>query len=251
MTTALPPEVESAADRITLPVERPLALPDAVTGELRRLLAWWQSLGDGTPPRECVVEPGMGDVPDVSGALLAGLAAADAAVDAGANVVIPRVADRDDSAARALVAALTRTDAPAVVPQGEGMSDAAWMAKVAGIRDLSFALAPLRGEPATLLALLTANSMAFVVGALLGAAARQTPCIIDGTDELAAAVVADRVSARAKAWWICGSQSTDPARHAAAERVDLSPGLPLALSDDDGLGAEATLALLRLLTSTG
>jgi nicotinate-nucleotide--dimethylbenzimidazole phosphoribosyltransferase len=96
---------------------------------------------------------------------------------------------------------------------------------------------------------LHAYQVAAVVGVLLSAAARRTPCLVDGTDELAAALVADRLCYRAKGWWRAGSDSPDPGRRAATERIDLAPGLPLGLTDDAGRGAEATLAILTLLTS--
>jgi hypothetical protein len=35
---------------------------------------------------------------------------------------------------------------------------------------------------------------------------------------------------------------------AAIDRIDLAPGLPLGLTDDVGRGAQATVALLGLLT---
>ena len=72
-------------------------------------------------------------------------------------------------------------------------------------------------------------------------------CLPDGTDEHAAALVADRLCYRASGWWRAGATSADPARAAAADRIDLAAGLPLALTDDEGKGAAATLALLQLV----
>jgi nicotinate-nucleotide--dimethylbenzimidazole phosphoribosyltransferase len=259
VTNELPPEVEAVKERITLPgpsgPETPepgfsrTELPPAITGELRALLSWWRTVSDGSPPNERHVEPDADLPASAATAMLAGLAAADRAIDGGATLLIPRVVLRDDIAARSLVAVLTRLDASVMVPQPEGMPDSAWMEKVTAIRDASYRLSFERAEPVPLLDAAATPGIAFLIGVLLNAAARRTPCILDGTDELAAALVADRISAGARAWWICGSQSTDPARSAAAERIDPAPGLPLALTDDEGLGAQATLALLRLLTA--
>ena len=85
---------------------------------------------------------------------------------------------------------------------------------------------------------------------LLGAAARRTPCLIDGTEPATAALVADRLAFRAKAWWREAATSTDPAQRAAVNRIDLTAGLPLALSDEGGHGAQATVALLRLVAGS-
>ena len=121
------------------------------------------------------------------------------------------------------------------------------MVMCADVRDRAAAVVDLRGEPMALLAALPAPGIAYTTGVLLGAAARRTPCLVDGTDELAAALVADRLCHRARGWWRAASDSPDPGRAAAIDRVDLAAGLPLALTDDAGRGAQATLALLAAL----
>jgi nicotinate-nucleotide--dimethylbenzimidazole phosphoribosyltransferase len=248
VTGQLPPEIEDVAGRITLPAASAPPTPAHVTGELRTLLAWWLSVSGGAAPIDRVIASEVAAGQDAAAAVLAGVEAAERAVDAGATLLVPRATTRHDTAARALVSVLTRTDPPAVTPQPEGAPDRAWMATVAAIRDDAYRLSGQRGDPLALLDGAAVPDIAFAVGVLLGGAARRTPCIVDGTDECTAALVADRISGRAKAWWMCGSQSTDPARQAVAERVDLAPGVPLALSDEAGFGAEATLALLRLVT---
>jgi nicotinate-nucleotide--dimethylbenzimidazole phosphoribosyltransferase len=154
------------------------------------------------------------------------------------------VRDRDEIAARTVIALLTRREASTVLGQPVGMPDREWMAACAAVRDRMAEVVEHRGEPLVMLAALGATSIAAVAGSLLAASARRTPCLVDGTDELAAALVADRLCYRAKGWWRAGSDSPDPGRAAAVERIDLSPGLPLGLTDDAGKGAQATLALL-------
>jgi nicotinate-nucleotide--dimethylbenzimidazole phosphoribosyltransferase len=249
VTADLPAEITAAAERIGAPTASSEELPESVTGELRGLLAWWHDVCGTTPPQPSVIAGEQGSWTTASDAMRAGLEAADRAIDAGANVLLPRMVSHDDSPARTVIAVLARQDAPALVPQPEGFTDAAWMAKVTKVRDAAHHASDLRAEPVDLLDDTGALEVAFIVGVLLGAAARETPCVVDGTDELAAVLVADRISLSAKQWWRCGSQSTDPARAAAAERADVDRGLPLALTDDAGLGAESTLALLRMLTS--
>ena len=249
MTSELPYEVSAALERIQAPSALAREIPSDVTGELRRLLSWWFGVGGSAEPHPVIVEDDPAEWPTSADAMTAGVEAADRAVDEGATVLVPRVLHRNDVSARTVIAVLTRADSPALVPQPEGVSDAQWMTTVTAVRDKSFRAAEHRGEPVPLLDAAEARSVAFIVGVLLGSSARETPCLIDGTDELAAALVADRIHMTAKAWWRCGSQSTDPARTAACERADLDAGLPLGLTDDDGLGAEASLALLRLLTS--
>ena len=219
--------------------EAPRGGPTTVTGELAVLHDWWRSVGADRPLVAV-------DIPCSAGTVADGLAAADRAVDAGATLLVPRVVDRDDLAARTVVALLTRREASAVVHQPVGMSDRAWMAQVASVRDGVAASTELRGEPEQLTGTIGTRGIAVAVGVLLGAAARQTPVIIDGTDELAAALLADRLCYRAKGWWRPGSTSPDSGRIAAVDRLDIAAGVPLGLSDDAGLGARATLALLAL-----
>ena len=211
----------------------------AVTGELRRLHAWWRVVGGGEPLTSV-------EVPCPPGTIADGIAAADRAIDAGATLLIPRVAHRDDRAARTVFALLTRREASSVVHQPAGMTDRAWMTDVAAVRDAVSTSTELRGEPERLAADLGSSGIATAVGVLLGSAARRTPSIVDGTDELAAALIADRLCYRAKGWWWPGSSSPDPGRTVAVDRLDVEPGLPLGLWDDTGLGARATLALLSL-----
>jgi nicotinate-nucleotide--dimethylbenzimidazole phosphoribosyltransferase len=236
-------EVEDLLGRISVPEPREVALPEDLTGELRRLAIWWRSRSDGDPREWSVlVTEDLGE--NASDALLSGAAAADRAVDSGRVLLVPRVRDRDEIAARTVIALLTRREASTVLGQPVGMPDREWMAACAAVRDRMAEVVEHRGEPLVMLAALGATSIAAVAGSLLAASARRTPCLVDGTDELAAALVADRLCYRAKGWWRAGSDSPDPGRAAAVERIDLSPGLPLGLTDDAGKGAQATLALL-------
>lgn len=239
--------LDALVARIEAPEPRSVHLPDDLTGELRRLAQWWQERSDGDPRAWTTLTLDPGEV-DVRGALLAGAEAVDRAVDAGATLIVPTVSARDDVAARAVIGLLTRREASAVVGQPEGMTDRQWMDLCAAVRDRMADAADLRAEPIALLESLHAQAIAAAAGALLAGAARRTPCLVDGTDELAAALVADRISYRAKTWWRAGADSPDPGRQAAVERIDLAAGLPLGLADDAGMGARATVALLRELS---
>jgi nicotinate-nucleotide--dimethylbenzimidazole phosphoribosyltransferase len=218
-----------------------------VSGELAALLSWWRSVTDGRAVVATNVTSPAVAAADAEAAILDGAQAADRAIDAGATILVPRVSVRDDIAARTIIALLARKEASAVLGQPPGMGDRDWMVQCASIRDRAAATADHRGAPIELLGALDGLGIAHVVGALLAAAARRTPCLVDGTDELAAALVADRLCYRAKGWWRAGSDSPDPGRATAIDRVDLPAGLPLQLTDDEGRGAQATLALLASL----
>ncbi len=230
-------------------------VPDIATGELATLWCWWSTVSDGRIPvlasplenrHTASLESGASES-GALGAVLAGVAAADAAVDAGATLLLPRAEPRDPRAARIVVALLTRAEPAAVLAQPRGMTDRDWIAECSAIRDGLVDVRDLRGEPLEVLDALSAWGIAHTAGVLLGAAARRTGCLVDGTDESAAALIADRLAFRAKDWWRAGASSPDPARTAAADRIDLPPGLSLGVTDEQQTGARVTVAALTAL----
>ena len=225
--------------------------PEPLTGRLANLHTWWTAVGSGSDPTPILVESPSASDGDCLDALLLGAAAADRAVDSGATLAIPRVVQRDALTALTVTALLTRREASRVVGQPEGMSDGEWMDRCAAIRDRCAIASPHISNHLALLDALGARSIAATAGILLGAAARGTPCLIVGTDEWAAALIADRMNHLARSWWRPATTSPDPAQMAAAERIGLDPLLPLELSDQEGLGADAVVALLLLTESVG
>lgn len=246
MSDSWPAELAAVVDRIEAPRPPDVEPPADVTGVLAGLHRWWHTVSAGGPP--AVASVASPATVDVMAALAEGCVAADRAIDAGATLLVPQAVPRDPVAARTLVALLTRKEASTAVYQPAGMPDRDWMLACATVRDRAAAAAHLRGEPVALLTQVGAPAIAGVVGILLAAAARRTACVIDGTDELAAALVADRICFRAKSWWLAATDSPDSGRSAAINRVDLAVGLPLSLSDDAGRGAAAVCALLAALT---
>lgn len=236
-------ELLSRIERATTDTS-PAAEP--LTGRLADLQAWWATTSGGAD-----LDPVRVQAPAPSGsraidALLEGASAADRAVDSGATLVVPHVPWTEDITALTVIALLTRREANRVVGQPTGMTDGIWMERCAAVRDRAAAGAAHLGDQMALLDALDAPAIAATAGVLLGAAARRTPCLIVGTDEWAAALVADRMNHVARQWWRPATTSPDPAQEAAADRTGLEPLLPLELSDDVGLGAHAVIALLRL-----
>lgn len=246
MPQVLSAECEAVIARIGVPEPVQYSPPADVTGELARLLSWWASVSNGSRP--ITVElVSTAEVSDVASGIAAGVEAAERACDSGATLLVPRTAESNPVAALTVIGVLTRTEASAITFQSTGMTDRQWIDLCAAVRDASADVSDLRSAPVDVLDFLAAQHIAFIVGALLSASARRTPCIVEGIDELAAALVADRLSFRAKEWWRAGSTTPDPGRQAAVDRLALEPGLPLALTDDEGRGADATVALLGLL----
>lgn len=254
MNTNLPSAVADAISRITTPSDDPVVTPAELTGALAAMDSWWTRLAGDAPVVVDWVTTGA-DEADCTSALVAGLTAAERAVDAGATLLIPRIPRTpteppDHVVARAVIGLLTKRDASSVLGQPVGMPDAKWMAECARIRDTMAEHRALLGEHLALLDALDARAISTAAGVLIGAAARRTPCIVDGTGEWAAALVADRLAHRARHWWRAASTSSDPARIAARDRTDVTAGIPLDLDDDEGWGARASIAMLTMTHET-
>jgi nicotinate-nucleotide--dimethylbenzimidazole phosphoribosyltransferase len=183
---------------------------------------------------------------EAAAAVSAGVAMADEAIDAGADLlVLADVGVGSTTAAAALIGLLTGSDASQVVGRGSGIDDTTWMRKCAAIRDAMRRARPALGDEVALLATAGGADLAVGTGLLLGAAARRTPVLLDGVVSAAAAVVAQRVSFRSVDWWVAAHGSGDPGHELALGRLSLEPLLDLGIHVGEGVGAMAAVPLLQ------
>ncbi len=178
-------------------------------------------------------------------AISIGIAIAEAEVDAGADLlIIGDMGIGNTTAAAAIIGLLGPADILSVVGRGTGIDDATWMRKAAAVRDAMRRGKPHKGSPIDLLAAIGGPDLAAMVGILLGAAARRTPVILDGTVISAAALVAHRAAYKSRDWWQAGHLSTEPAHTIALGRLDLSPLLDLQMRLGEGTGALLTVPIV-------
>lgn len=219
------------------------ATPDP-TDALDRINGWWRARSNSTPvPAWLEVTMGTGDP------LADGIEAARSARMGGATVVIPDCAmpaSRNATAVRAVIAVLTNKDASRLCWQPEGMLDADWMRQCEAVRDLSVKVSAHRGEPLGLLKAAGSPSLTFAAGVILGAASAGLPVLLAGPQALAAALLADRLAYKSKAWCALASSEEDPASMIAADRLLLDPLLDLRIAHDAHRGPAAVLALLAI-----
>jgi nicotinate-nucleotide--dimethylbenzimidazole phosphoribosyltransferase len=191
------------------------------------------------------VEDAM-SVDEAATAVGAGVAIADEAIDAGADLlVLADVGVGSTTAAAAMVGLLTGNDASRVIGRGSGIDDATWMRKCARIRDAMRRARPVMGDQVELLAKAGGTDLAAETGLLLGAAARRTPVLLDGVVSAAAALVAQRIAFRSVDWWLAAHRSGDPAHELALDRLSLEPLLDLGIHVGEGVGAMSAVPLLR------
>lgn len=202
---------------------------------LTDLLQWWHDHRDNRPMRFHYV-----DLLEVG----VGAAAVDGAADSGANLLAFIAPHTTPVAYRAITNVLTGAEPDALIAQGSETSDAQWMAQVAACRDLAADIYSLRGDQAELVRAAGAPHLVDVVNALLAAAERRTPVLLEGATVWTAALLADRMNIRAKSWWYGAGTCADPAVRAAAARVGINSGLDLDLPSESRIGVPVHLAAL-------
>ncbi len=174
----------------------------------------------------------------------AGVAAVDAAVDAGCDLLVMTALVAGDVSAT-LVALLLRLSATEVVGDSPHLDDVAWADLVAAIRDRTHFSRSFEDDPVALLQSLGSAELAALAAMYLRAAARRTPVLLDGAADGAAALAASRGSILASWWWFAAVGSGDPATRRAVEALGLEPLVQLDSMLDGGAGALTALPLLR------
>jgi nicotinate-nucleotide--dimethylbenzimidazole phosphoribosyltransferase len=264
-------DIAALAARITLPDEsarraaQALADTRAGLGRLGEVAVWLAAVQGRSPaaPFERVRVLTLGapeaeadaialDVPaEAEPAFRAGLAAADAQIDGGSDLLV-LTGGEHLVPAMALVALLAGKDVASVVGHRPGMDDRDWMRTCAGVRDTARRGRAHTGDIAGLLASLPAPEVAVAAGVVAGAAARRTPVLIDELVPAAAALVTQRISYRASRWLAATQRTTDPAHAAALDRLRHTPLLDYGMSGGTGLGARLAIphlqAAARVLT---
>ncbi|TDV40436.1 nicotinate-nucleotide--dimethylbenzimidazole phosphoribosyltransferase [Actinophytocola oryzae] len=184
---------------------------------------------------------------EVEAAVAAGRAVADEEVDSGTDLlVVGDMGIGNTTPAAVLVAAVTGSEPVAVVGRGTGIDDRAWMRKTAAIRDALRRARPVTADPVALLRTSAGADIAAMAGFLAQAAIRRTPVVLDGVVSGAAALVAEELAPGARAWWVAGHRSTEPAHTLVLEQLDLEPLLEMSMRLGEGSGATAAIPLLTM-----
>jgi nicotinate-nucleotide--dimethylbenzimidazole phosphoribosyltransferase len=232
--------------------DRRLADLEAGTGPLARLAgAAGADVQIVRVPESGAMEDGpVLDADTVDQLLRQGWALADQAADDGKDAIVLAAAGTGtDAAATAVLAAATGAEPVAVLPRvlaaGGFYDDAAWMARCGAVRD---ALHRIRQQPRgarDLLAHLGGADIALATGALLGAASRRLPVLLDGPVGIAAALVARDLAAQTRHWCLLPDAGGLPLVLQGADVLGLTPVLTLGLGLGEGANALAALPLLR------
>lgn len=206
---------------------------------------WKVRNGSGAIDREDAL-----DADQLSNALSAGVALADEAVDAGADLVVPGdMGIGSTTACAAVVAAQLGLTAVDVCGRGTGIDDDGLQRKQNAV---DAALSRLRPEadPLEVLRVVGGVDLAVLTTLLIAASARRTPVVLDGIVSCTAALVASRLAPAAVSWWVAGHRSTEPAQQAALADLGLSPLLDLGMRLGEGTGALMAVPVLQAAIAT-
>jgi NaMN:DMB phosphoribosyltransferase len=132
-----------------------------------------------------------------------------------------------------------------VLVPGGFYDDAAWMVRCAAVRD---AMHRIRQEPRgakDILAQLGGADLAVATGALLGAAARRMPVLLDGPLGIAAGLVARDLASQARHWCLLPEAGRLALVRQGADVLGVTPVLELGMDLGEGGNALAVLPLLR------
>ena len=183
--------------------------------------AWW-----GQTP----AAGALADIPDGDG-WEPGRRAADAAIDAGAAVLLIVDGMAPTAEARALGAVLCGVDASRALPTAD--DPLAWMRACGSVRDHMPAIRAIAHDPELVAA--RDGRVAWWAGVLTTAVARRTPVTIAGVAPHLAALCARAIAPDLTDWLQVGFDDDDPLAQTARTRLDLRPWFSTGLSLDDGL----------------
>ena len=110
------------------------------------------------------------------------------------------------------------------------------MRKTAAIRDALRRAKPVTADPVALLRTVAGADITAMAAFLAQAAVRRTPVVLDGVVSGAAALLAEELAPGARAWWVAGHRSTEPAHTLVLEQLDLKPLLEMNMRLGEGSG---------------
>jgi nicotinate-nucleotide--dimethylbenzimidazole phosphoribosyltransferase len=191
------------------------------------------------------VEPAMSRQEAVA-AIEAGISAAWALHDEGVEALcVGDMGIGNTTAASAVVAAVTGSEASSVVGRGTGVDDAGLARKVAAVAAAVARSAVDVADGVGVVASVGGLEIAAIAGAVLGAASRRMVVVIDGHPATAGALVASLLAPACTAYMVGGHRSVERGHRVALARLGVVPLLDLDLRLGEGTGACLALGLLQ------
>lgn len=183
---------------------------------------------------------------EVERALCVGAAAAEEEIVAGAGLLaLGEMGIGNTTAASAVVAGLTGAAPEAVTGRGSGVGPAGRQVKVDAVRTALQRLGGPSRDPRRVLGEVGGIELVSLVGAMLAAAARRVPVLLDGFITGAAALAAVGFRPRARDYLIAAHRSPEPGHDTVLEELAIEPLLDLGMRLGEASGAALALSLVE------
>jgi nicotinate-nucleotide--dimethylbenzimidazole phosphoribosyltransferase len=207
------------------------AHPGLIDAKIRR--------GSRNAARESALTPA-----EASDCLARGAAIVSASIDGGTDIVaIGEMGIGNTTSAALLMHRLAPAPLADCIGAGAGL-DAAGVARKLAVAERAAARSDATA-PLDVLSEFGGYEIAMMAGAVLGAAARRRPVIIDGFIATAAALVALRLQPAARGYCVFAHRSAERGHSLLLQALDAKPCLDLGLRLGEGTGAVMAVPLLR------
>lgn len=188
-------------------------------------------------------------------AVQVGIETAEQAINDGARlIIIGEMGIGNTTSSSAVLSVITGkakqsegkdVDWDAIVGAGTGISNEAINHKKSVIKKAVAARNPDPADPVDILAKVGGLEIGAMAGAVLGAAARRVPVLVDGFISTVAALLAVEVCDAARDYLIAGHRSQEPGHHIALELLNKQPLLDLGMRLGEGSGAALAFPIVE------
>lgn len=164
----------------------------------------------------------------------------------GAKCIIPgEMGIGNTTSSSAILAVLSQSNISSVVGAGTGISEEQRKHKEEIIQRAIMNRKPNQEDVLDILAKVGGLEIAGMTGAILGAASKKIPILVDGFISTVAALVAVKLCKHVKDYIIIGHQSEEKGHQTAVEMLESKPILDLQLRLGEGTGAALAFPLLN------
>ncbi|ARF16530.1 nicotinate-nucleotide--dimethylbenzimidazole phosphoribosyltransferase [Sporosarcina ureae] len=160
-------------------------------------------------------------------------------------LVVGEVGIGNTTTSSAVVAAITGLDPAELVGYGTGISSEQHLHKIKVVREALALHQPTPSDGYDVLRKVGGLELAAMVGAMLAAASKRVPIILDGFISTAAACVAETISQGATGYMLLGHQSMEPGHQKAFQYLGKEPILSLSMRLGEGTGAAVAFSIIQ------
>lgn len=175
-----------------------------------------------------------------------GMKAAKEIIESGAKLlIVGELGIANTTASSAVVAAITKRDVASLVGQGTGVVNEALAHKIAVVEQALQLHKPDQEDGLDILQKVGGFEIGAMAGAMLYAASRKVPILLDGFICTASALIASKLSQHVSEYMIGGHQSVEPGHAAALATLGKKPLIALELRLGEGTGAAIAYPIVQ------